>query len=102
MIVMFAIRLSHVNEGRKIEYLILLEASVMPVLVVPASPNARQSSPLKTAVEHFRLRRVIEAYWALVIDRGDPHLIDDAGLADIERPMTGWWPDPIRHSHWML
>ncbi|WP_157750318.1 hypothetical protein [Sinorhizobium fredii] len=74
----------------------------MPVLVVPASPTPRQSSPLRAAVEHFRLRHAIEAYWARIIDRCDPHLIDDAGLADIEPPLTGWWPDPVRHSHWML
>jgi hypothetical protein len=102
MIAMFAIRLSHVNEGRKIGYQIFLGASVMPVLVVPASPTARQSSPLQTAVDRFRLRRLIDAYWALVIERGDPHLIDDAGLAKSERPLAGWWPDLIRHSHWML
>ncbi|WP_164924486.1 hypothetical protein [Sinorhizobium fredii] len=74
----------------------------MPVLVVPASPTPRQSSPLRAAVVRFRLRYAIEIYWTRVIDRCDPHLIDDAGLADVERPLEGWWPDPVRHSHWML
>ncbi|AFL53748.1 hypothetical protein USDA257_c52230 [Sinorhizobium fredii USDA 257] len=54
------------------------------------------------AVEHFRLRRAIEAYWTLVGDRCDPHLIADASHPESEPSSAGWWPDPVRHSHWML
>ncbi|AUX77809.1 hypothetical protein NXT3_CH03267 [Sinorhizobium fredii] len=99
---MFAIRLSHVNESRKIGLFLLSRGPVMPVLVAPASPTSRQSSLFGAAVERLRLRWAIEAHWRLVMDRGDPHLISDGGLVGIESSPDGWWPDPVRHSHWML
>ncbi|APG85777.1 hypothetical protein SAMCCGM7_Ch3048 [Sinorhizobium americanum CCGM7] len=73
----------------------------MPVLVAPASPLSRQPSLLAVAVARLRLRWAIEAHWKLVLDRGDPHLISDGGLTGIETS-AGWWPDQVRHSHWML
>lgn len=77
----------------------------MPVLVMPAIPLPQRSSSLATAVARWQLKRTVHAQWEIVARRVDPHLLADAGIADIdglERDEYGGGDRAIRSLHWML
>lgn len=73
----------------------------MGILVTPAFRNVRRSAPPEGALSRWRLRLALRAEWALLLRRGDPRLIADAGAADALHA-AGGERQPLRQVYWML